>query len=391
MRQITFFFILWVTVFSASALLPIQNIIKKDIDKAETLRDNARKEILAGNLNEAVGLYNAAVELQKAKRSQGRQVSEELLAEYAYALALSQIQSKALETLDLAMSLENSKGVSPFYIYSVLSLTGHKDVTKILSGSLSGTWYSQAPGWLKNRAAEINEKYEAPSAIEFTDEKSGIKELQSLITQDRKLEAVVYADVFTKTFPNNQTGYLLASTAWEKLNCYTAAYNNFGKACELASAPGALMPEKSLLKQRAFLLEKANKSGNRPIFIPVPMTFVYAGLGYASKSFTLQGRSGISYGQFSLSFDLTLFIPEKGDVTSTYGITGYYRWKKLVSGMGIAVNDGNFTFSPTVGLSFLNSKGTSSFDIMMNCYVPTSSGSSATFTISVGKTYYFKL
>lgn len=386
------FILLTITAFmSASAASPLYNILQKSGDKDNERWNSARQEVLSRNFDLAISLYNAEVELQKSKRSQGRQVSEELLSEYAYALALAQIQSEALKVLDIAMSLESNKGVSPFYIFSILYLTGHPEIVDILSGTTLEKWCAQSPGWLRGYAFDLNKQYAAPSDIEIPDDVSGIKHLRLLMSQDRKTEALAYADVFTKTFPNNQTGFLLASAVWEKFDCYSTAYAQFKKAQTLASAPGALMTETSMQKQGELLLERSEKIGNRPAFGSFPMTFISAGIGYASKSFSIQGRYGVSNGPLSISFDVSFIVPDKGDFTSNYGATCYYRWRTLVTGMGIALNDSKFSFAPTVGLSFLNKKGTSSFDIMMNCYLPTSSGSKTSLTISIGKTFYFKL
>lgn len=389
MKNLTVIIILLVTALGVSAANPISAILKSD--KSSSRWQEARKQLLDGSVDEAIQLYAFEIEFEKGKRTQGSQVSVELLSEYAYALALAQAQPQALEFIDIAVSMQSNTVVAPFYIYSVLYVTGHKGIVDTLSGVSFEKWCSQAPAWIRDRAVGLNSSYASSSSISFADAQSGIREISSLLAQDRKIEALAYGTVFTKEFPDDQMGYLLESSAWEKLDCFSSASECFDKAYSLASVTGSLMNAESLRKQKDFLQKKSGKKGNLPTFINRLSAYVYGGIGYSGKSFNIQGRYGVVNGPVSLAFDVSLFVPDKGKTIYSYGATGYYRWKKLVTGLGLSMYDNDFSFTPTVGLSFLNSKGTSSFDIMLTTYVPTSRGADVSINISVGKTFYFKL
>ena len=396
MKKTLLSLVLWLPLFCVEAAEPssisstLRNAVAKDVP-AETLRDQARKALLDENLDESIRLYSSAVARQQETRSQGRQVSPELLGEYAYALALAQAQAEALKTVDLALNLSDLKEVPEFYIYSVLYVIGNPDEAETLAGCKEPEWCAKAPKWLNGQGCRLNDRYAAPSAIIIPDAASGLKELRFLTSKNRKIEALAYGAAFMKQYPRNQFGYLLSSSVWENLKCYTQAYLTFEKGYALAGSEGSLLSKEAMLPQYNYLKEQSQKKGNKRAFSPPVMTYIYGGVGYGSKNFTMQARYGLTQGPLSVSLDASMSIPSKGKVSYSFGVTGYYRWKILVAGLGMAFYDKSFAFTPTVGMSFYNHSHTSSLDIMLTSYLPVSGRASCGFTLSIGKSFYFKL
>ena len=362
----------------------------KNLDDNQ-LRNHARGTLMAGDLNQSVELYCEAVNRQQQKRLQGRQVSEELLGEYAYALALAQIQEEALKTIDLAINISSLKPVPEFYIYSVLYLTGYKEIADVLADADIDRWCKKAPKWLNGKGCEINEKYAAQSAISINDKTNGIKTIRNLISNNRKIEALAYSTSFMEQYPEDQLGYLLASSAWENVKCYTQAYATFEKGYALSEKEYKSLTKEAMTSQYEYLQKQSRKYGNKKSFsIPI-LTYIYGGIGYGNKSFTVQARYGVSQGPFSASFDASYSIPNKGKSSYSVGVTGYYRWWKMMTGLGLALYDKSFAITPSIGMSFLNSSGTSSLDLMLTSYFPIGGSASCGLTFTIGKTFYFKL
>lgn len=396
MKKILLFLIISSTLFCAEAAgADAVNEIMLSMPETDvsdkSLQEQARRSLLAENLDESIRFYAAAVARQQEVRSQGRQVSPELLGEYAYALALAQAQSQALKTIDIALSLSSLRDVPQFYIFAVLFVTGFPDEADILAGCNAEVWCKKAPKWLNGQGFRINARYAAPSAIQIGSISSGVKDLRSLVSNKRKIEAVAYSSAFMTQFPESQLAYLLASSAWENLKCYKQAFQTFEKGFILADKEGASLTRQAMLAQYDYLQKQSRKKGDRMAFSPPVMTYIYGGVGYGNQNFTLQARYGMTQGPLSVSFDASISIPDGGKVYQSYGVTGYYRWKKLVAGLGMAYYDKSFAFTPTIGLSFFNSSRTSSLDLMLTSYLPIGGNASCGFTLSIGKTFYFKL
>ena len=111
--------------------------------------------------------------------------------------------------------------------------------------------------------------------------------------------------------------------------------------------------------------------------------------------YSLNGRMGVyTSNKFSASLNVGLnYANEK--FYGSIGISGYKTWGIFVGGLGITdmfgKDSNTFSLTPSVGLSFLNKKQNSSFDIMVNGYIPFSSEQKFSYSISIGKTIYFDL
>ena len=126
-----------------------------------------------------------------------------------------------------------------------------------------------------------------------------------------------------------------------------------------------------------------------------PKMMTYVGASVAKDMYSLNGRLGVyTSNKFSASLNVGANNASK-EFSGSIGLSASKAWGVFVGGIGISdmfgKNSNNLSLSPSVGLSFLNKSQTSSFDIMVNGYVPFSSDQKFSYSISVGKTIYFDL
>ena len=126
-----------------------------------------------------------------------------------------------------------------------------------------------------------------------------------------------------------------------------------------------------------------------------PKMMTYIGASAANDMYSLNGRAGLyTSNKFSASLNVGLNYA-CDEFSGSIGLSGYKAWGIFVGGLGItdmiSKGQNNMGLTPSVGLSFLNKSQTSSFDIMLNGYVPFSSDQKFSYSISVGKTIYFDL
>jgi len=119
----------------------------------------------------------------------------------------------------------------------------------------------------------------------------------------------------------------------------------------------------------------------------------YAG-GYLSSSYS---SLSVRFGQFFTRNDYaTVDLGMTNSSGSTYanvGFTIFNRQKIFVLGLGLtgSFGGGNSLFYSklSVGPSFMNKKGTASFDIFLDGKVPLKKGYATMMGISVGRSIYF--
>lgn len=126
-----------------------------------------------------------------------------------------------------------------------------------------------------------------------------------------------------------------------------------------------------------------------------PKLMTYVGASAAKDMYSLNGRMGLyTSNKFSASLNVGLNYASE-EFSGSIGVSGYKAWGIFVGGLGITdmfgKDSNTFSLTPSVGLSFLNKGQTSSFDIMVNGYIPFSSEQKFSYSISIGKTIYFDL
>ena len=166
------------------------------------------------------------------------------------------------------------------------------------------------------------------------------------------------------------------------------------------------MPQKQAENKRIFtnhltkVNEKKTKYENASWFKKIlglnpPKLMTYVGASAAKDMYSLNGRMGLyTSNKFSASLNLGLNYASE-EFSGNIGISGYKAWGIFVGGLGLtdmfSKESNTLSLTPSIGLSFLNKSQTSSFDIMVNGYIPFSSEQKFTYSISIGKTFYFDL
>lgn len=345
------------------------------------VRNEARQAVLEEDFNKAISLYSQIIERQKASRQQGTQVDNEIMAEYAYVLALSGAQEAALVNIDLSINLMPPSKEVNFFTGSVLQLIGFEEISQPYFDA------GKSPGWLNNKWSELNEKYKLPVLIPIESTATTLQHIKDCIKDTRYIEGLAYSKALTSIDPRSEAAWLLQSAAFEKIGFYNFALQSYSNGLETATdrnLPG-------MQKQLEYLTKKAEKQGNR-ISTWQRGQMAYGGLSYLNGNTTITGRYGMYSGPFSYSATINFNISKSGDFSSYYGISGYYNYRKLFVGLDLGFQDYGslvFTIAPTFGFSFINKKRTSSFDISFGYSIPCASGMKPSLVYSIGKTFYF--
>lgn len=343
--------------------------------------EEARDAVLAEDFNTAIYIYNILIEKQQGKRTQGRQVNNEILGEYAYVLALAGAQELSLINIDLAQNLSTPNQTVYYYISSILEINGFGDL------SVPYSHVAKQPSWLKGKGEQFNQKYKSPILLSISNPSQAINHITECIKQSRYIEAMCYSSYLTQLMPSLQSGWLLQSAVFEKLGFYTLALSSYETGMKLSSSP-----QPGMATQLSYLQRESTKKGNQ-IKTWEAQSMVYGGLSYSNSNLSINGRYGIYSGKVSYSANMSIGIPKEGDCSFYTGLSCYYNINKFFAGLGIGYqtvgSSSTFTFSPTLGFSFINAKRTSSFDISLGLSVPCKTGMNPSFVLSIGKTFYF--
>lgn len=346
--------------------------------------ENARQAIVNENFNDAIYIYANIIAYQKQNRTQGNRVSPDILAEYAYALALAGAQQSAWVNTDLSLNLKFPSTNTSYLIGCIFSLTG---LEKFAEPYIK---YGKQPEWLNDKGQYLLDKYHSRNLLSIPQYQNAVTQILQCISDSRFIEALAYSSRLTELYPNLSSSWLLQSSVLQKMNFNIYALQSYQQGIalnECGSLPG-------MTEQLASLQKKADKKGNVMREYQI-RAMVYGGLSYANRTTSITGRGGIYEGPFSFSANLSIGIPKSGDVSSNIGMSLYYNYGRTFMGFGLSENivgsTTTLTISPTVGLSFLNASRSSSIDVSLSWNIPCRKGMSSTLGISIGKTFYFNI
>lgn len=366
------------------------SIIKKKESENKTL-ERGELCLSNGEIEQALQLYNATIESEKEKRQTGKGVSGDLLAEFSYALALHHDFEAALINIDRARMVGTKYG--DFYAAQVLTLMGYSEVSQQLMKQ------AKVPEWINDTYQGLNEKYKATVSINRDAPEVALKRANKLAANRQTIQAMALFEELAMLYPDTYIIYVDYSTVWENLGYYAYAAQLLQKGIDL-------MPQEQSRNKQIFQnhLAKVNQmkatSENaswmkRILGMNPPKLMTYVGASAAKDMYSLNGRMGLyTSNKFSASVNVGLNYASE-QFSGSIGVSGYKAWGIFVGGLGITDMFGKdtntFSLTPSIGLSFLNKSQTSSFDIMVNGYIPFSSEQKFSYSISVGKTIYFDL
>lgn len=374
-----------------------QNIGGKSHEQAGmnklTIYQEAQVNLKLGNLDKALFCYAQAVKQAKEKRNAGQGVDAELLAEYAYTLALHHDFEAALLNIDRARMLGTKYG--DFYSAQILLLMGHNDAARQFMKQ------TKIPNWINGVYQGLNKKYTVTVTINKDSPEKTLKRANKLAANKQTIQAIVLFDELTAAYSNIPIIYIDYSTVWERLGYYEYASQLLQKGLnEMPQDLDNSDSQKILVNHLNSVNAMKTKYENAPwlkriLGMDPPKLMTYVGASFAKDMYSIDGRMGTyTSNKFSSSLNIGLNYAGK-QFSGSIGLSAYKAWGILVAGIGLSdqfsSNANIFSFAPSVGLTFLNKSQTSSFDIMFNGYVPFSSNQKFSYSISIGKTIYFDL
>jgi len=343
------------------------------------------------DINSAITIYSERIETAQKERSQGNGVDGDLLSEYAYILALHHDFEVALMNIDRARMVETKYG--DFYAAQVLAVMGYKDAAQQLMQQ------AKVPEWISGSYQELTEKYKTTASINRDAPETALKRANKLAANRQTIQAMALFEELIAIYPDTYIIYVDYSTIWESLGYYAYAAQLLQKGIDL-------MPQEQGENKQIFLnhLTKVNDMKarfenaswmKRLLGMNPPKLMTYVGASAAKDMYSLNGRMGFyTSNKFSSSLNVGLNYANE-EFSGSIGVSGYKTWGILVGGIGITdmfgKDSNTLSLTPSVGLSFLNKSQTSSFDIMVNGYIPFSKEQKFSYSISVGKTIYFDL
>ena len=389
-------YIIFISVLSLIVFTPIiaQSIGDVLLSGIGTSRNNVSSEaqvsLKQGDVDKALVAYSYAVSQTQAQRNAGKGVSGDLLAEYAYTLALHHDFEVALINIDRARMVGTKYG--DFYTAQILTLMGYNDA----AGQLMRQ--AKVPEWLNGVYQGLTDKFKTTASVNRDTPDVALKRANKLAANRQTVQAMVLFEELAAFYPNAYIIYVDYSTVWESLGYYAYASQLLQKGIGLMSeekGENKQIFQNHLKKVEDLKMRFENASWLKKVLgMNPPKLMTYVGASIAKDSYMFNGRMGLyTSNRFSTSLNMGLGYAGK-QFSGNIGISAYKTWGIFVCGLGLAdmfsKDSNSFNLSTSAGLSFLNKKQTSSFDIMVNGYFPFTGGS-CSYSISIGKTIYFDL
>lgn len=355
-----------------------------------SIAKEAQSAVKQGNIINAVNYYRQTIEIIRAERNSGQGVRGDFLAEYAYVLALHHDFEAALMNIDRARMVGTKYG--DFYAAQVLTLMGYTETSQQLMRQ------AKVPDWISGTYQGLNDKYKTTASINRDTPEIALKRANKLAANRQTIQAMALFEELAAIYPNTYIIYVDYSTVWESLG-------NYAYAAELLQKGIGLMDDKDenrhiFENHLAKVNEQKGRFENvswlkRLLGMNPPKMMTYIGAGIAKDMYSLNGRMGVyTSNKFSASLNVGLNYASE-QFSGSIGVSAYKAWGVFVGGLGVtdmfSKEQNTFSLTPSIGLSFLNKSQTSSFDVMVNGYIPSSSDQKFSYSISVGKTIYFDL
>lgn len=350
---------------------------------------NIRKQLLAGQREAAIQRYSSLISQYQSLRNAGKGVDGELLAEYAYTLALNKMYDGALLNIDRARALQ-AKHVD-FYTAQILSLMDYPDMAEIFAKG------AEEPEWLMAVYRKWSEEYKSTPVLNGEEYSTALQRANELAAKKQSIQAIVIMRELEDNYPDVFLTYICSSAVWETLGYEEMAVKQLEKGLSCMK-PGDTSEENKKNYEAHLEWLKIRIEKKKSTFYMLkkryePEFMIYAGGTVAKSTFTINSRLGF-YTNNRVSASINIGISRISSETyGNIGFSGYKTWGIFMAGLGVNEQFGGgnnvFSLAPSVGLSFLNKSQTSSFDIMLNCYIPFKSGGSVAYGISIGKTFYF--
>lgn len=381
MRRIIFILILSCFCYLVNA----QSLGKLlSLHEISSFQAEARVALKEQNINDALSLYAKAVSYELDNRNSGKGVDGDLLAEYAYALALHRDFEAALIHLDRAYALH--KIYLDYFAGRVLMVMAYKDAANELLKT------AKAPEWLQDDLPMLKQVLKQTETIIQANPDESLRRANKLAANGQPMQSIAIFEELMTMFPSSPIIYIDYSTVWESIGHYEYAAQLLQKGIDLMPMD---YPSRHVFSNHLSKL-KNTKDAFKPMSIIKKSQLkmmTYIGATVAKDIYSLNGRIGVyTSNKFSASLNVGANYAAK-QFSGSVGLSAYKAWGCLFGGLGITDNfskDSNtLSLTPSVGLTFLNKDQTSSLDITLSGYIPFSKDGKFSYSVSIGKTIYF--
>lgn len=389
MKQIIIFIISMVFSSITSAKPNKQQSSIYKIIEANAYDNIAKSSLKQEDVTKAIYYYSLSITNAKNARNAGRGVSGDLLAEYAYALALHHDFEAALMNIDRARMVGTK--YADFYSAQVLTLMGYEDAAQQLMKQ------AKLPEWIDGVYSVLNIKYKTKASINNDAPSDALKRANKLAANHQTIQAIALFEELKQRYPDTYITYIDNSALWETLGHYAYASQLLQKGISLMPhelAENKQVFEHHLTKVNDLKLKFENASWLKQLLgMNPPKMMTYIGASAAKDMYSLNSRLGFyTSNKFSASLNVGVNYYNE-EFSGSIGASVYKAWGVFVGGIGLTdmfnKESSTLNLSPSLGLSFLNKAQTSSFDITLTGYIPFSSEQKFSYSISLGKTIYF--
>lgn len=352
--------------------------------------ETARALVITGNFDDAALAYARLVTADSTDAV--------INAEFAYVLALEGMYDAALIRLD-RIRIMHADPVADYFAHEVITLMGYD---RLADEVAQGT----SPAWILQKGPEFREKYRrarAETTVSPDMLNDRFRQANRLTARNAVLRSLVAFEDLIRQAPEEYLLYAGYSIALEKAGKPDLAAGALERGLVLLKQqPGqennVVILEKRLasLKQSGAAATKSPKSNpaataSGETFSPRMMA--YAGGFASSQYFSVNGRVGSFFSRSSFAtFDFGM-TSMSGSALTNLGFTIFDRQKIMVLGIGMTGSFGEgsslFYGKISMGPSFMNKKGTASFDIFLDGKIPLKKGVSTQMGLSVGRSIYF--
>ena len=358
-------------------------------------RTKARQLILNENKVRAIKVYGSLIEKDSTNSL--------LMAEGAYALALAGLYDGALYRLDRCWSSGTKSPDLNFFTAQVFALMGYDDLANEF---WKESEKNKIPEWIKNKYKSLllknkrNNELRNPPTPEETTSKFNIA--NSLAADDSYIQSIGLFQEITYFYPNDYLPYVGYSITLEKAGALNKSIEAMQKAISLLENTPDDNENRKLYEERLSELQKKTTKipvNTLPGLYQVnlldqnrPQVMTYAG-GMVSANLT---NFNLRFGYFitgksNAAIDFN-YSYSNGNSRTNFGLSYYTRSKIFVTGLGLSVmsfdGESSASYKISVGISLMNKKKSSSFDVFVDANNGFKTGSYMSYMVSVGTSLY---
>lgn len=362
---------------------------KSDVEKRTSAQTLIRQE----RFENALFLYKELIDSAQAKRVVGREMEGDLLAEYAYALALNHNFELALMYIDRSWALAAKN--RDFYTSNILFLMGHKEAASQFAQK------SGVPSWAKGFYDEYNEKYTVNGTIGTGNAENDMKRAYMLTANNQYIQAIALYEELIRQYPSVGVLYINESAALEKTGKLDYAATLLKKGISLTPVTSTLSSDKLVYENHLQKIESSAFKLTHPTWLQhlfgteTPKMMIYGGAGLGASQYTLNARAGV-YTSNRISGSLNLGLTHANEeLAYNLGLAGYKTINIFMFGVGInnmiTKEYKIWNLAPSVGITLMNEAQTTSYDLTLSFNIPFSKDKTLSYSITLGRTIYVNL